>query len=538
MRTCAFVLFSSMVAAVLAVTGCSKRVAPIEAASQSQTLLIGNGAEPADLDPPVATAYTDMNILNALFEGLTFVDEQTAQPVPAAAERWDTSSDGLTWTFHLRRGAKWSNGDPVVADDFVQSFRRTLSPRLAFENAAYLFPLKNAAALNSGTLTDPNALGCAAPDPHTLVLTLERPTPHLLLLTALTPWFPVNPRVLEKFDAMSSRGGAWTKPGNLVGNGAFRLREWQPNARIAVEKNEHYWDAANTRLKRIEFFPIEKPEAEEHAFRAGQLHLTFTLPVAKIARWRREAPERLRVDPFLQTVFVSFNAKHGPLADERVRRAFALAIDREALSKAALGGTYAPAFSVTPPNTGGYTARARVGHDVTRARALLADAGFPKGTGLPRLALQVRNNELQPVLAQALQKMWQDALGITVDIVPLEQKTWLQNQRTLSFALSTYSWVGDFPDPITFLGLFTSDNGNNWTGWSDPAYDALIAEAATLGDSGRRLDVLQRAEALLLEQCPLTPLHYGAQTYLLQPNVRGWAPAPLGFHRYQRVWLE
>jgi oligopeptide transport system substrate-binding protein len=522
---------------VLFAGGCVKHDAPVVAATASATLLLGNGAEPADFDPPVATAYTDMNILNALFEGLTFIDERTSQPVPAAAERWETSADGLTWTFHLRGAAAWSNGEPVVADDFVQSFRRVVSPKMAFENASYLFALKNAEALNSGRLSDLAALGCAAPDAHTLVLTLERPTPTLPLLTALTPWFPINPRVLERFDAMRSRGTPWTRAGNLVGNGAFLLKEWTPNSRVVVVKNPHYWDAAHTELNELQFFPIENPDAEERAFRAGQLHLTFTLPVTRIAGWREQNPAELRVDPFLQTVFVMFNAKRKPFDDPRVRRAFALAIDRATIAKAALGGVYPPAYAATPPNTGGFTAEARAGYDVAQARALLREAGHADGRGLTGLSLDVRNAEPQPVVAEALQAMWRDALGIEVAILPHEQKTWLQNQRTLNYTLSTYSWVGDFPDPSTFLGLFTSENGNNWTGWSDPAYDRIIATAAVTSAAEERNRLFQQAESLLLAQSPLTPVYHGVQTYLIRPEVHDWQPALLGFHRYQRVRL-
>lgn len=532
-----------LTAGVLA--GCAKSGGRLAEATANQTLLVGNGAEPADLDPPTVTAYTDMNVINALFEGLTFIDEESTRPVPAAAERWEVSPDGLTWTFHLRPQARWSNGDPVTAGDFVESFRRAVSPAMALENAAYLFPLKNAEAINAGrppgaiapTLATPEGLGAAAADDHTLVLTLERPTPHLPLLTALTPWYPINPRVLQTFGAMERRGTAWTRPGNLVGNGAFTLVEWAPNARIAVEKNPHYWNAAETRLARIEFFPVEKPDTEERNFRAGQLHVTYTLPVAKVASWRERDPTRLRIDPFLQTVFVSFNTTRPPFDDERVRQAFALAIDRPALVRAALAGSRPPAKAVTPPGTGGYTARAEIGANPDRARELLAAAGFPAGKGLPELTLQVRNDEMQPTVGEALQAMWREVLGVNVAVAPTEQKVWLQNQSSLNFTLSTYSWTGDFPDPLTFLANFTSENGNNWTGWKNGRYDAWIGEASTLGDANRRHELLQQAEALLLEASPTTPIYHGVQTYLLDPAVQGWPPALLGTRRYQKVYF-
>ncbi len=518
--------------------GCGRRETPVEAADRSHTLLLGNGAEPADLDPPAATAVTEMNVLFALFEGLTALDEPTGRALPGAAERWEVSDDGLTWTFHLRPNARWSNGDELVADDFVQSFRRTVAPALAFQNAYYLFPLRHAEAINSGKNPDVAALGCSAPDPHTLVLRLERPTPHLPLLTALTPWYPVNPRVVARFGGMRTRGTAWTRPGNLVGNGAFQLTEWNPNARLTVARNPHYWNAAHTRLERIVFFPIEDPEVEEGNFRAGQLHVTYTLPISRIAVWRERDPQRLRLDPLLQTVFVAFNTARPPFNDARLRRALSLAIDRTALTRGALAGSRQPAFSATPPNTGGYTAQARVHTDVPAARELLAAAGHPAGAGLPVIELQVRNDEVQPLVAQALQSMWSRELGLRTEITQLEQKTWLQNQSTLGYTMALFSWAADYPDPLTFLSVFVSDNGNNWTGWKNPQYDALIAQASTMNDASRRAAVLQEAEALLLANLPVAPIYQGVQSYLIDPAVKNWAPALLGNRRYQLVDVQ
>jgi len=464
--------------------------------------------------------------------------KKTSQAVPAAAERWEVSADGLVWTFHLRPGLQWSNGEPLSADDFVQSWRRMLTPALGAEYSYLLFPVKNAAAFNHGEIHDPAALGFAAPDARTVVLTLAQPTPYLPVLVAQPPWFPVNPRVLTKFEAWTKRGTAWTRPGNHVGNGPFVLEEWTPNARIRVGRNPRYWDAAHTRLNRIVFFPIESPEVEDHSFRAGQLHVTSSVPVAKIASYRQHEPALLRSDPFLQTAFLRFNVTKPPLQDRRLRRALALAIDREALARSVLNGSRSPAGSFTPPGTGGYTSRARVGQDLATARQLLADAGHPEGRDLPVFELLVRNDELQPKVAEAIQAMWQRDLGVRVTIAAVEQKTWIQNQQTLNYTISSATWAGDFLDPVTFLDLFVTGGGNNWTGWGDPAYDRLIAEAGRTADPAHRQEFFQKAEALLLEAAPVTPLYYGAQNYLIQPTVKNWLPALLGFHRYQFVELR
>jgi oligopeptide transport system substrate-binding protein len=525
-------------AALLGAIGCARRETPAAAAVAAQTLLLGNGAEPEDLDPQVVTIYSDQNILLALFEGLTAVDEKTSQAVPAAAKSWEVSTDGLTWTFHLRDGLRWSNGDALTAGDFTRSWQRMLSPALGAEYANLLYPIRNAEAFNQGTVAEPGMLGLSAPDQATVKVVLERPVPYFPVLVAQPPWYPVNPRVLERFGAMSKRGTQWTRPGNLVGNGPFTLAEWVPNARIVVAKNPHYWNADKVTLRQIVFFPTENPDTEERDFRAGQLHVTYSLPVSKIDAYRRDAPDRLRVDPFLQTFFLRFNVKRPPFDDARVRRALSLAIDRDIISLRVLSGGYPAAHSLTPPDCGGYTARARVGLDAEQARRLLSEAGHAGGVGIPTFEVQVRNDGVQAPVMEAIQAMWAKQLGIHVTLATLEQKTWIQNQQTLNYSVSTSGWAGDFLDPVTFLDLFVTEGGNNWTGWGDNAYDRMIQEAAATTDPQSRMEVFQKAEAYLLEQSPVTPLYFGAHSYLIKPEVKGWVPALLGYHRYAFVRLE
>ena len=525
-------------AAFLIFAGCARRETPEAAAVRTQTLLLGNGAEPADLDPQIVTAYTDQNILLALFEGLTAIEEKTSQPVPAASQSWEVSGDGLAWTFHLREGLRWSNGEPLTADDFVQSWRRMLSPSLASEYAYLLFPIKGAEAFNAGKTSDAAGIGVEAPDPRTVRIELARPTPYLPVLVALPPWYPVNPRVLGRFGAMEKRGTPWTRPGNLVGNGPFTLEEWRPNSRVVVARNASYWNASAVTLRKVVFFPTESPDVEERDFRAGQVHVTYALPVAKIATYRRDEPDKLRIDPFLQTFFLRFNIGRAPFDDPRIRRALSLAIDRDAIALRVLSGAYPAAHSFTPPDCGGYTARARVTLDADLARRLLAEAGHPGGRGIPPFEVQARNDEVQPPVMEAIQAMWEKDLGIHVTLAPLEQKTWLQNQQTLNYTVSTAAWAGDFLDPVTFLDLFVTGGGNNWTGWGDSGYDAMIEGAARESNPAARLELFQRAESLLLEKGPVAPLYFGAHSYLIEPSVKGWTPALLGYHRYAFVRLE
>jgi oligopeptide transport system substrate-binding protein len=527
-----------LLAAALGLTGCGRRETPAEAGRRSQTLLLGNGAEPQDLDPQTCVAYTDYNILIALFEGLTCIDEKTSQAAPGVAERWEASADGLTYTFHLRADARWSNGDPVTSADFVYSFRRALSPGLASENSSLLYPIRNAEAFNTGKLADFAAVGVSAPDPRTLRLVLGRRCPYLPALAAHQAWFPVHRATIEKFGPFDRRGTPWTRPENLVGNGAFRLQEWSPNARIVVVKNPRYWDAARNVLQAVVFFPNDNIATDESNFRAGQLHVTNDLLPDRIAHYREAAPESLRIDPLSQTYFLRFNVTRPPLNDRRVRQALDRAIDRAALARDVLLGSRPPAYALTPPDTAGYTCAARVPTDFDGARRLLAAAGYPGGKNFPHLEIQMFTDAINAQVLEAIQQMWHRELGIEVTLANEDFRVYLDNERSLAYQVALARWFGDYDDPSTYLDMFTSGSGNNMTGWADPAYDASEDEANRALAPAERNGLLQRTEAILLEEAPVAPLFYGARTYLIQPYVRGWVPALLGVRRYQYVRLE
>lgn len=517
---------------LLAFPGCGRRETQVEVAARTQTLHLALEAEPRDLDPQVQVAFSDMNVSLALFEGLTAIDEETSAPVPAAAAEWEVSADGRTWTFRLRPGLRWSDGAPLTADDFAWSLRRALSPSQAFEYAYVLFPIAGAEGFNAGDASV--APGITAPDPQTLVLTLAAPNPALPALLALPIAFPVPRHVIEA----AGEARHWTRPGRHVGNGPFRLTEWTPNQRIVTERNPHYREADRTRLSRVVFYPYESAPAQEAAFRAGQIHLTTTVPLSRIATYRAEQPEKLREDPFLSTGFLRFNTTRPPFDDARVRRAFALAIDRAAITEHVLLGGQIPASALTPPGTGGYTAPAGIPDDADAARRLLAEAGFPEGRGFPRVEVMSFSLELNQRLLEALQQRWRTVLGVDVGIALKEQRVWLDDERQLNYDLSNARWIGDYVDPSTFLELFLSSSGNNATGWSDPEYDAWVTAARAERDPVRRRELFQRAEARLLAEAPIAPIYHGTSTYLIHPSVRGWKASLLGFHRYQHVWLE
>ena len=527
-----------LLASLFIFTSCAPRETPVEEGIRTQTLLVGNQNEPATLDPALIDAATDMNIAVALFEGLTCYDEKTGGPVPGVAERWDISPDGLTYTFHLRPTATWSNGDRVTAGDFAYSFQRLLSPALGSSYAYMLWPIKHAEAFNTGKLKTFAEVGVTVIDAATLRITLTRPTPYLLGLAAHSTWLPVHRATIEKYGKIDERGTAWTRPGNLVGNGPFTLTEWQPNARLIVAKNPLYWGAATNPIARVIFYPTEKSEVEELSFRAGQLHVSYSVPPSKIASYRQQSPDRLRLDPLLGITYINFNTTKPPLNNPSVRRALAFALERAAISQRVFSGARAPAHTLVPPNCNGYTGPAGQPDDFAAARTLLAEAGFPGGKGLPVMSIQVLNDDKLPRTAEAIQAMWLRELGVKVTIDPFEQKTWIQNQQTLTHTIALMGWTADFPDPITFLDVFKSDGGNNWTGWKSQDYDALLEQAARTADPAARFALLQKAEALLLAEAPIAPLVFGARTYTIHPAVKNWEPAPLGIHRYQLIRLE
>ena len=513
--------------------GCAKRESRVESGNRTGTLHLAIGAEPRELDPQLQGTFDEMCVSLALFEGLTAIDERTSLPVPAAAERWETSSDGLRWTFHLRPGLRWSDGAPLNSADFVWSLQRALSPALASEYAYVLYPIRGAQAFNAGTLSASKPLGIRSPNPQTLEIELERPTPHLAAILALPVAFPVPRALLEKLPGDEAR--RWTRPEHFVGNGPFTLTEWSPNRQIVAQRNPLFHEPAQ--LTAIVFHPFEQATAQEAAFRTGQLHLTSELPAARIADYRANHPDQLRLDPFLEANFLRFNTTRPPLDDPRVRRALTLAIDRRALvGKVALAGQQ-PATGLLSPELPGYAPPAGVSYDPDTARHLLAEAGFPAGRGFPAMEAMYFASELNQKLLEAIQQMWQRDLGITVTLAAKEKQVWFTEERRLAYQISLARWIGDYVEPSTFLELFITGGGNNATGWAQPEYDRLVRSGAGESDPSTRNALYRRAEELLLQALPVAPLFHGTRPYLIQPAVQGWEPALLGFHRYQHVAL-
>lgn len=524
----ACILFSS--------SACKRPETRVAAGDRTQTLHIGNSSEPSDLDPQLVTSITDAQIVLNLMEGLAAMDPKDAHPIPGVAEKWEVSADKLSWTFHLRADARWSNGDPVTARDFAYAFQRILSPNLASEYASLLHCLRGAAEFNSGKTSDFSTVGVRVIDDRTLVLELHTPLAYLPALVMHPAWNPVHRATIEKFGKMDERGTKWTRPGNYVGNGPFNLAAWEPNQVIRLVRSETYWDRANVRLHEADIYPIEDRVTEEASFRAGQLHVTATVPPDKIDTYKRDQPHLLRQEPTFASSFLTFNTTKPPLGDVRVRRALTLVIDRPSLCEKVLRGGRTPAYTFTPPGIAGYEAAPAFNEDIGEAQKLLADAGFPGGKGFPRLELLTAKGGTSQ-LPEAMQQMWKTHLGIDVSIVLQEGRVLMDSLRTHSYDMIPYGWVGDYLDPSSFLELFRTGNGNNHTGWSGADYDRLLDEALRASDDTTRYDLYRQAETLLMKEMPVGPLIFGRRNYLARPSVRGWEPNVLDLHPFKSVYL-
>ncbi len=477
-------------------------------------LVFLNGAEPESIDPAGFTGQPEGRIAYTLFEGLTAFDE-TGTPQPGVAEKWDLSANGRVYTFHFRADAKWSTGETVTSQDFIAAWRRTLAPETACEYAYQLHYIRGAKAFNEGVLKDFSQVGLSAPDPRTLIVTLENPTPFWIDLCAFATLLPVH---IPSVEACEKRGESFTRPGNLVSNGAFVLKEWRIFDRIRVEKNQHYWNRENVGMRTIDILPSSQPMTAFNFYATG---------VADIMADKGLAPtmlmEKLKTRPdfhsapFLGNYFVRFNCQRKPFNDPRVRLAFSLVIDKPYLCENITRAGEIPADSLVPPGTAGYTSPPGLKRDPERARQLLAEAGYPGGAGFPlTYYLYKGGSDLDANIAVELQATWQRELGVGIQLAQQEWKVYLNSLTRLDFDMARSSWVGDYKDPNTFMDCFVTDGGNNRTGWSSQRYDELIAAAARELDAQKRFDLFREAERMLIVQdAPIAPLFYyvGIQFY-------------------------
>ena len=511
----------------------------LQEANKNKILLLTVGSEPRTLDPQAAQGVTEHHIIMAMIEGLVApsIDDQS-KVVPGMADRWEHNDDYSVWTFHIGENRKWSNGDPVTAQDFVFSYKRMLTASFGAQYSENLFILKGAEDYYRGKITDFEQVGVKALDDYTLRIELVGPTPYLLSLVQHDSWLPVNPKAILSFGKIDTRDSKWTSAENFVGNGPFKMKSWRPNDVIEVVRNPLYWDAENVKLNGINFYSIENLNTMERAFQAGQLHKTDQVPLDKVPYYRRTHPELIRIDPYEGTYFYRINVARKPLNDPKVRLALNLAVDREAIVKNILREDQKPATGYTPPGMGDYKPLNKIVYDPARARQLLAEAGYPNGKGFPKFTIHFNTLESHRAIAEAIQQMWKEELNIDVGLENQEWKVYLDTQNNKNYDLSRSAWIGDFMDPVTFLSMWTTGNGNNNTNWGNPKFDALIEQATRTGDPNARLEILHQAEDLFLSEAPVVLVYWYTNAYLLQPSVQNWNPLVLGNHNYKYIDLK
>jgi len=503
--------------------------------ADGQVLRVSQRNEPATLDPQLATLPDEFFVIRALSEGLLAPAPGGGAPVPAAATSWSVSPDGLVYTFELRPDSRWSNGDPVIAGDFVFSIHRILSPTLAAPKAALFFPLKNAAAFYHGNERDFSRVGVRAVNDRRLEFTLEQPMPDFPALVASGPWIPVHPATIGQHGQIDERDTPWTWPGNYAGNGPFTLTAWHPNQEISVTRNPAYHGATQVQLQQVRFLAFDDRDSEERAFRSGQVDVTMDVPFTKLAAYRTAQPPVLHTVPLHETRYLALNVTRAPLNDVRVRRALSLAIDRTAIVEKVLLGGQRPAVTFIPPGLGGYQPAAPRPGDLAEARRLLAEAGFPGGAGFPRLELATWVNS--PVL-EAIQQMWRERLGIDVSVAQREARIHLASLAAGDFALGLVPAIPDYDSPADLFERFTSSNPANYPHWADPGYDRQVAAAGRLASAPERNAAYQRAEQSLLDAAPVIPLYFNTQNFLVRPPVQGWQGDALWTRFYQNIHVD
>ena len=491
------------------------------AAADPTTLRRGNGADPDTLDPQRARTDSTFNVLRDLFEGLTAVGPD-GHAVPAAAESWTVSADGREYTFQLREGLRWSNGDALVAGDFVAGMRRLVDPATASQYAQVFEPVVNAAAITRGEL-GAGQLGVSAPDDRTVVIRLANPAPYLLGLLAQPGTFPVHGPTL------AAHGMEFARPGRLVSNGAFVLEDWVVGSHVSVRRNRNYWNDAATRLERVRFVHHADAGTEFRQYRAGKLDVSYVVPPQQYAWIREHLPGELRVTPQLSVYYYGFNLTRPPFKDDPgLRRALSLVIDRERLTSAVTGVGEAPAYGWVPRGVADYTpqqfdyAGRSYEERVREARELYRAAGYSPERPL-RVEIRYNSGEVHNRLAVAVAAMWKDALGVEASLYAEEFRALLQSiQAREDTQVFRSSWVGDYNDAYSFLQLLQSSFGINLTGYSNPRFDELLAQAVKQPDLARRRALLEEAERVMLADHPVLPLYFYVNKHLVKPYVRGW----------------
>ncbi|MGK9170336.1 peptide ABC transporter substrate-binding protein [Inquilinus limosus] len=501
----------------------------------------GFGSAPSTLDPQLNTGARENYIVADLFEALLVLDPQ-GNPQPGAAEKWETSADGLTWTFHLRPGLKWSNGDPMVAADFVRGIVRALDPEIASNHAYYLtqvLPIKNGKAFNEGKLKDPAQLGAAAPDDRTVVLTLDYPMPDAPYILDFHTTAPVHEPSLKaagnKLD--------YTRPELFVGNGAYMLKEYVPQSKVVLVKNPHYWDAANVKIDTVVYHVTEDVSTELKRYLAGELDTTMSVPAEQLEKLKAERPQELHQNPTLGMKYLSFQPDAGPLSDIRVRKALAYAIDRdflqEKIEKAGNVPMYTFSINQDPSYKPGKVQEAGLSKEerLAEAKKLLAEAGYGPDKPL-ELEIIGPSSAASKRRVEGIVAMWKQNLGVRTKLDLTEVKTWLEKLHTGTWQVCMDSYGGDYPQAKTWLDALRYTGTPSYH-WKDDEYEKLMDEAnANAADKAKFYELLGRAEQRMLDQYVFIPITVSSDNILVQTYVKGWGANPIGHPMSKYLSIE
>jgi oligopeptide transport system substrate-binding protein len=483
------------------------------------------------------TLPDEFAILRAISEGL-LIPDANGNPAPGVASHYEVSADGLIYTFHLRPNARWSNGEPVTATHFVESYHRLLTPATAAPKANVFYSVKNARAFVTGAIADFSAVGFRATDARTLVITLEHASPRFPYYVASGPWLPVLPSVVAHY------GRNWTRPEHFVGNGPFVLTDWRQDQRIVVKKNPHWHGAANVRLAEIQFVRFDSGDSEDRAYRADQIDATMAVPFAKVEAYARERPTELHRAPMIETRYFSFNTQRPALKDERVRRALSLALDRQTIVERVLKGGQHIATRLLPPalrEPVDASERSTISsmehrHDPETARQLLRAAGV-SGKDFPHLEVTAWSPSQTPVL-EAAQQMWRQELGIDVSLAIREARVHLNSLAAGDYDIAFVTAIPDVADSVQLLGDYVSGAPENYPHWSDTSFDQVFASATTAADANARNSTLLEAEQELLRAAPVAPVYFNTKIWLMSPRVHGWQEDGLWTRCYQTIYLD
>jgi oligopeptide transport system substrate-binding protein len=516
-----FLLLGSIFATAIVLAG-SARLEPAD-------FTFNNATEVATLDPARVTGTPEGRVIRCLFEGLTVKHPETLEPLPGMAESWTISDDGLVYTFNMRRGAQWSNGDPVTAHDFVFSWERFLHPMTAAEYAYQLWYVVGAKEYTTQVDDDGNpvndfsTVGIKANSDYELQVTLQNPTPFFMDLMGFYPLFPVNRRNIEEAKERWPDDWEikWLQPENIVTNGPFTVEYRRVNDRIRFRKSETYWDKDNVALETIDCLAIEAAGTALNMYITGEAHYLPNVPINIV---RDLLPrEDFNPAPFLGTYFYRVNTTKPPFNDKRVRRALALTIDRKAICEKITKAGQSPATALVPPGMPGYKTVSMGPPNVAEAKALLAEAGYgPDGSPFPSLEIHYNTLESHRDIAEVIADSWRVNLGIDAKLLNQEWKVYLDTQSTLGYDVSRSAWIGDYADPNTFLDMFVTGGENNKTGWGNEEYDLLIARAGTEFDPKVRMDILRQAEQILIDEMPILPIYYYSTQNIVAPRLGGF----------------